>query len=377
MSRRTPMRSGPDADLTVLMTGAGAPGASGIIESLRLTDERSFRIVGVDTNPEAYGFALVDAGHTVPPGESDEYVSRMVDVAAAEDADVILPLTTAEIEPLAAAREAFDATIMVSDPDALGVANDKGKLYRFLADEGFESAPTYHRVDSEAEFVDAVESLGYPETPVCFKPPVASGMRGFRVLDDRTDRLTRLLEEKPDAAVTTLSEVRPILASAESFPELAVMEYLPGEEYSVDVLAMGETVGPVVPRSRARTRAGISFEGVVEKREDLIDEAAAICRGLGLEYNVNVQFRYDADGVPKVIEINPRVSGTIVMCVGAGANMPYLGVKHALGESIPPVDVEWGTRMVRYWRELFRSADGRTFHLDHESAGRRSRSQLQ
>jgi carbamoyl-phosphate synthase large subunit len=68
-----------------------------------------------------------------------------------------------------------------------------------------------------------------------------------------------------------------------------------------------------------------------------------------------------------VIEINPRVAGTIVMGVGAGANLPYLGVKYALGESLPPVDVEWGTRMVRYWQELFRTPEGEPFHLGEGS----------
>ena len=370
MSADPPAGADAESDLTVLMTGAGAPGASGIVRSLRATDERGIEIVGVDMDEEAYGFALVDESYTVPAGGADGYVDRLVDVAERESVDVVLPLTTAEIEPLAAAREAFDAAVMVSDPGPLAVANDKGQLYEYLAEEGFSSAPAYRRVDTREAFVEAVEALGYPDAPVCFKPPVASGMRGFRVLDERTDRLTRLLEEKPDTAVTTLSEVLPVLSSAESFPELAVMEYLPGEEYSVDVLAMGDEVGPVIPRSRARTRAGISFEGTVERRADLIDEAAAICRGLGLEYNVNVQFKYDADGTAKVIEINPRVAGTIVMCVGAGANLPYLGVKHALGEPIPPVDVEWGTRMVRYWQELFRSPDGREYHVGEESTDR-------
>ncbi|SDF26232.1 carbamoyl-phosphate synthase large subunit [Halorubrum xinjiangense] len=370
MSADPPAGADAESDLTVLMTGAGAPGASGIVRSLRATDEREIEIVGVDMDEEAYGFALVDESYTVPAGGADGYVDRLLDVAERESVDVVLPLTTAEIEPLAAAREAFDAAVMVSDPGPLAVANDKGQLYEYLAEEGFSSAPAYRRVDTREAFVEAVEALGYPDAPVCFKPPVASGMRGFRVLDERTDRLTRLLEEKPDTAVTTLSEVLPVLSSAESFPELAVMEYLPGEEYSVDVLAMGDEVGPVIPRSRARTRAGISFEGTVERRADLIDEAAAICRGLGLEYNVNVQFKYDADGTAKVIEINPRVAGTIVMCVGAGANLPYLGVKHALGEPIPPVDVEWGTRMVRYWQELFRSPDGREYHVGEESTDR-------
>lgn len=375
MTQTTAGRSLSQGNLTVLVTGAGAPGASGIVRSLRATDERDIRIVGVDMDPEAYGFALVDAGYTVPAGDSENYIAQMLDIATRVNADVILPLTTAEIGPLARNRDDFDATVMVSEPETLEVANDKAKLYGFLADEGFESAPAYRRVDTEAAFVDAVESLGYPSVPVCFKPPVSSGMRGFRVLDDRTDRLTRLLDEKPDTAVTTLDEVLPVLSSTDSFPELAVMEYLPGEEYSVDVLAMGAAVGPIVPRSRSRTRAGITFEGVVERREDLMDEAAAICRKLGLEYNVNIQFKYDAEGDPKVIEINPRVAGTIVMCVGAGANMPYLGVKHALGESLPTVDIEWGTRMVRYWTELFRSPEGETFHFEQEPTEPRPRSQ--
>jgi carbamoyl-phosphate synthase large subunit len=352
-----------DRAVTVLLTGAGAPGASGIVESLRANDERPVRLVGVDADPDAYGFALVDDHETVPHGTDDDYVPRMVAIAEREGADVVIPLTTAELEPLARNREAFDATVMVSEAPALAVANDKGRLYEFLAAGGFASAPAFERVSTEDEFVAAVESLGYPDVPVCFKRPVASGMRGFRVLDPNTDRLTRLLSEKPTNAVTTLEEVRPVLASAAEFPELVVMEYLPGAEYSVDVLTMGDEVGPVVPRERARTRAGISFEAIVEEREELIREATDICRSLGLEYNVNLQFRYDEAGDPKLIEINPRVAGTIVACVGAGANLPYLGVKYALGERPPPVDVAWGTRMVRYWQEVFRTPDGRPFHV--------------
>ena len=38
--------------VTVLMTGAGAPGAPGIIRCLRKNGERSIRIVGVDMNRE-------------------------------------------------------------------------------------------------------------------------------------------------------------------------------------------------------------------------------------------------------------------------------------------------------------------------------------
>lgn len=360
-------------DVTVLMTGAGAPGAWGIIRSLRATDERDVTVIGVDMDPEAYGFALVDEQYKVPAGTADDYIPRISEVVARTGADVVLPLTTDELQPLASARDDIDAPVMVSEADALSVANDKAQLYEFLQENGFDSAPAFRFVDDESSFVAAVEALGYPEKPVCFKPTVGSGMRGFRVLDETADRLTRLLDEKPGAAVTTLDEIQPVLATADPFPELVVMEYLPGEEYSVDVLAMGDSVGPVVPRSRSQTRAGITFQGVVEEKQDLISEASEICRELGLEYNVNLQFKYDADGNPKIIEINPRVAGTIIMSVGAGANLPYLGLKYALDEPIPPTDIQWGTWMARYWNEVFRTPSGESFHIDAERERPRQR----
>ena len=344
------------------MTGAGAPGASGIIKSLRLVEERAIRIVGVDMQPDAYGFAFVDSSYTVPAGTDAEYIPRMQEIAEKEEVDIILPLTTAELQPLTTFRDEFDAAVMVSQPSALEIANDKGRLYQYLAEQNLETGPEYRRVSTEMEFVEAVSDLGYPDSPVCFKPPVASGMRGFRILDNTTDRLERLLTDKPDSAITTLEEIRPILTSSETFPELAVMEYLPGKEYSVDVLAMGDKVGPVIPRVRERTRAGITFEGIVEENHELIEASTAICEGLNLEYNINLQFKYTSEGDPRLIEINPRIAGTIIMCVGAGVNLPYLAVKYALEEEIPPTNAEWGTRMVRYWEELFHSPAG---ELDH------------
>lgn len=350
--------------VTVLMTGAGAPGASGIIKSLRRPDERDVRVVGVDADPDAYGFALVDEHYTVPRGDDERYVPRMAELVDEIGADVVLPLTNPELQPLADGRSAIDATVMVSDPGPLAVANDKGRLYEFLSDAGMTAAPRFRRVSTRSGFTRAVSSLGYPDEPVCFKRPVASGKRGFRVLDHSEDRLARLLTEKPDTAVTTLEDVLAVLDGAEAFPELVVMEYLPGEEFSVDAVGMGDEVGPVVPRSRDRTRAGISFEGTVQQRADLIDAATETCERLGLTFNVNLQFKDGGDGTPKLIEINPRISGTIVMCVGAGANLPYLGLKHALGEELPPIEVEWGTSMTRYWQEVFYEPDGSIFHLE-------------
>jgi len=51
--------------ITVLITGAGAPGAPGIIKSLRLVKERKIKIIGVDMDKNAVGFTVVDKYYLV------------------------------------------------------------------------------------------------------------------------------------------------------------------------------------------------------------------------------------------------------------------------------------------------------------------------
>jgi phosphoglycolate phosphatase-like HAD superfamily hydrolase len=56
----------------------------------------------------------------------------------------------------------------------------------------------------------------------------------------------------------------------------------------------------------------------------LMDVAAKIVAALELDHFFNIQLVGDA-----VIEVNPRISTIVYQ---EGLNLPYLGVKHALGE---------------------------------------------
>jgi carbamoyl-phosphate synthase large subunit len=56
-----------------------------------------------------------------------------------------------------------------------------------------------------------------------------------------------------------------------------------------------------------------------------------------------------------IIEVNPRVQGTISAGLGAGINLPVLAIKQELGIPIDEaaLQVKWGTRFSRYWNEVF------------------------
>ena len=352
-------------DITVLVTASGAPGAPGIIKSLRLNGERKIRIVATDMNPDSYGLFVAEKGYVVPPGASTEYIPRMLEIAEKEEVDVLLPLSTYELMPLSKNKAKFErigTKVIVSDPKPLEIAINKGKLYEFLRKKEIPT-PDAIMVNSLAEFERAVFKLGYPDVPVCVKPQISKGGRGFRILKKDIDKVDLLINYKPDNTITTLEDIISILEIANPFPKLVVMEYLPGKEYSVDLLVKGGEPLITIPRSRDLTKLGISFIGTVEDNKEIREMANKIVRAIGLDYNINLQLKYSSEGIPKIIEVNPRVSGTIVLCTGAGVNMPYLGVKMTLGEEIPQIKPKYGTKMIRYWEEVFITPEEESYRL--------------
>lgn len=250
----------------------------------------------------------------------------------------------------------------VSDPEGLRVANNKHLLMDHCRNHGVP-APAFTLAKSAQEFEKAVFMHGYPEKNVCFKPPVSNGLRGFRILTKKINRVDALLKEKPNSVFRSFEEVMPVLKEADSFPALLVMEYLPGDEYSVDVLADRGTPLIVVPRFREEITGGISSVGIVVQDKEIDEYSRRIVSSLKLHGNIGLQFKRDQNGVPKILESNPRVQGTIVLCTAAGANLVYGAVNVALGEDIAQPTIAWGTKMVRHWEEVYYRIDGSSFRL--------------
>jgi carbamoyl-phosphate synthase large subunit len=62
-----------------------------------------------------------------------------------------------------------------------------------------------------------------------------------------------------------------------------------------------------------------------------------------------VQFRGAEDGRPLLMEINPRVPGTIGLTVAAGSNLPAVALALAAGRDAVLGAPRIGTRMIRYF----------------------------
>jgi len=353
-------------EIIVMITGAGAPGAPGIIKSLRVVQERKIRIIGVDANlVESIGIGMVDASYTVPKANSENFINEVLAVAKKEEVDVIIPLVTMELFVFSKYKEIFEKEgikVQVSDFESLNIANDKYRLMQFCKENNIPY-PEFYLVKSVEEFEEKAKLLGYPKKKICFKPPVSNGLRGFRIISDSMDKMHHLLNEKPNNVYIGYDEFLQIVKNAGYFPELLLMEYLPGEEYSVDILVDNGVCLKVIPRTRDKIKMGISFVGRTIEDRQIIDYSRHLVETLKLHANIGLQFKRDSDGVPKIIESNPRVQGTIVLCTASGYNMVYNSIKVALGECIQDSAVKWDTKMIRYWEELFVSSDGKSFRI--------------
>ncbi len=333
--------------LRVLITGGGAPGIRGTLYSLKHNyDGRRVETVCVDMKEDVVGRYLCDKFYAVPPGTSEEFVPALLNVCEKEKIDVVLPQVTAELFPLTQNRKKFESLgtcIAISDYSAINVANNKYKLME-VAKKINLAYPEFYLVQDWDSLVRSAEKLGYP---FAIKPPIASGMRGFRIIYHEIDRKNSFFRNKPDNTKITLDDLHIIIG--DEFPPLLVMEYLPGREYTVDILSSKDRVYAVIPRRRDQIRTGITFVGTVEKRNDIIINAEKLTVEIGLQFAHGMQFKEDKDGVPKIIEANPRIQGTMVLSTIAGANIIYSAVKLALGEEIPEFNIHWGARLLRYW----------------------------
>ena len=340
--------------IKVLLTACGCPGASTLIRMLKQNGERDVEIIGVDMDAQAIGRFLADDFHIVPPACDPNYIEELLSLVETLRPDVLFSQSSVEVPVLAAHRELFEArgvALPISDLEPIETANDKFLMYETLREKTDIPLPEYRLVTSLDEFLEAAEALGYPHRPICFKPPVAKGSRGFRILDPHVDRKDLLLNYKPNSRYMSLEEFTDIFEGVPDFPNLLVMEYLEGMEYTTDPIALDGEMLLCTTKTVEAARWGVIVKGQLVDRPDLVEQTREILKAIPLSYNVNIQFIGD-----KLIEINPRVSSFIYQ---ENLIAPYVTIKLALGEITPDgvrglqSRVVYGRRMVRYMDQVF------------------------
>lgn len=327
---------------TILFTIANAPGT---VYKFRSFQNKGYRVIACDANPNAAGRHFADAFHLVPMQKDPGYLDKLLEIVCLEKADV---LVAAESESLMLIehRDQFtsiNCTLVATDPNTLNIALDKITLFNFLSSNTKIPLPGFAEVNNLEEFEAGLEKL-HP-AKVCIKPARTSGSRGFVILRDNPPDATEIFFKKAGFQEMTLNDFREVLKRSNKIPKLILMEYL--EEMNFDanmVCKNGEILFQSV-KTREEAKVGTITKGEILRNEEIFEinkQIASVLKTTGL---VATQFIGN-----KLIEINPRWSTSMDF---KSINEYLMGVQIYTGEEITvdPSDVEEyiGLRMVRYW----------------------------
>jgi len=276
----------------VLIPGAGGPAGINTIKSLRLSLFKG-NIVSTDSNSLSAGFFLSDFYYLIPPYDDKFFIEKLLKIIKEQNIKVLMPSSGFDIYGYSNNYDLiveYGAIPIVSRRKVLEICKDKLLSYKFLSNK-FPFAFT-------CEYYEKIDTF-----PLIAKPRFGKGSTNIIKIEDKLD-LEYVLSK---------------------FKNMIFQEYLPGTEYSVDVLCdLTEKPIMAIPRIRIDTKAGISVKGKI-KRDFMIENLCKkTAETLGIKGPCCIQLKESENGELKIIEINPRFGGGTIFTTLAGANFPAM-----------------------------------------------------
>lgn len=303
-------------------------------------DGRKFKVFISHVCENDYIQEIADYFEVEPSLEGDDYVKYCLNFCRRHKIKVFVPRYN--VLSLVRYKSEFESlgvkVMFVGDSSTYQLLDDKVKTYQSLLDSGRTKQeigiPQFFCVKNYGDFQNAYQKIKGNNSSLCLKPVSGIGGDGFKqVLEDMTE-----LDElyKTTAAAISRERLLRVLKNAQALKPLMVMEYLEGEEYSIDCLGREGKLLAAVPRKKLDL-----YRQEIEYREDLMAVARKLSQEFSLSYLYNIQIKYHK-GRAYLIEINTRMSAGIHKSCLTGVNFLYLAVKLLLKEPVAlPRDMRW------------------------------------
>ena len=213
------------------------------------------------------------------------------------------------------------AQVIIADEKTTNICRSKKETYEYL--KGYDFVPkTYPDVES----VDVY--------PVFVKPTIGQGSVGVKKIENEAELVKELAKDE----------------------EFVISEYLPGMEYTVDCFTdkNGELLVAKV-RDRQRIRAGISVRSREYQADDKVVEIAKILNeNFSFKGAWFFQLKKNVKGEYRLLEISPRIPGTMGLSRNLGINFPMLTLFTFWGYDVGVIDNNYDIILDRAFYSAYR-----------------------
>ncbi|MCA0173647.1 ATP-grasp domain-containing protein [Bacillus sp. RAR_GA_16] len=317
-------------------------------------DGRVFEVYGSHPNEDALYLQYCDHAFVEPVLHGQDYVEYCLQTCIDKKIDLFIPRKeNVLISKNLSKFHSIGVKVLVCNAELMALMDNKAAMYQSILIKEKELGksivplPDYAVVNKVEDFKKAYHFLREKGHTVCFKPVIGEGANGFRVIKEGQETIDELLTEGVSRRIS-FEHACSILSQQESFQDLMVLEYLDGYEYSIDCLAYNGELHLAIPRKKVEGRVR-----ELEDNEELLQIARAIHQEYQIDYISNIQVKF-SNGVPKLLEINPRMAGGLNISCLSGVNIPFEAIKLLQngGNEFLKLDPEMGIRASHIEKEV-------------------------
>ncbi len=272
---------------------------------------------------------------------TESYLAYLEQLLDSISARVLITSSDATIALIRLHRERLEQRVRIalSKEPALGIAINKEQTLEIARQLGLH-IPHGVSVGSVSEVPAALHEIGLPAVVKPVESWLWSQQRGARV---------------ESQLVITADEARHAVEELTRLGETVLFQkFLSGRREAMSFLYGNGEIYARFAQWAKRTEPPLGGQSVLRQSiaipHDIGDQAERLVREIELEGYSEVEFRRDSQGIPYLMEINPRLSASVEIAVRSGIDFPHLLYQWANGERIDKVESYQTGRWMRYLR---------------------------
>ena len=298
---------------TILITGIGGDIAQSI-DTIINGKFPNIQLIGTDTNLENAGPVFVDKVFQVPSAHSKSYIEKIRTLIKVNAVDIIIPTSEQELSVFSPIIEEFQERCITAGIDIIAIGIDKLKTIRFI-----------ESLKLPVPWTILAKGLAPPEFPCIFKSKNGSGSKNIFVIENKEEAIF----------------------FSNKFPNSIFQELLEPKDQEVTCAVYRTKNGEVfVLQLLRKLTGGMTGWAKVINNDKVKEMCVKIANGIDLYGSFNIQLRITESG-PRVFEINPRFSSSVLMRHRLGFCDLIWSINEIIGVPINFLEVTEGQRMVR------------------------------
>lgn len=280
-----------DMKKNVLVFPAGTEIGLEINNALKYT--KFYNVIGASSMEDHSYWVYRNMSESLPfitESTSEEFIGKLNKIIVKEDIAYIYPASDIAQYMLLCYENELLAKVISAPLETVQICRDKKKTYEFFAGEDF--------------IPGIISDIVNAEFPIFIKPCIGNASIGAKIVNTPEEYA---IEKKRNC-------------------DILAMEYLSGEEYTVDCFTSRDgRLECAEIRGRERIKSGISVHSTNYKMDDAV---FAIAEKINLKLKMKgawfFQLRRDKNGKYKLLEVEPRIAGTMGLTRNKGINFPLL-----------------------------------------------------